>query len=144
MPVIPTGHVSRRDFVKICAQSLLGLCGILGLAGLVRFLSYEPEAPPPQRFDVGPITHYLINTRTIIKDIPAVLIRNQNGEFSALSLVCQHLGCTVNATADGFLCPCHGSRYATDGLLLRGPAEKSLKTLKIEITTDKRIIIYKS
>ena len=136
--------ISRRDFFKICAQGLLGLCGVLGLAGLVRFLSYEPEAPPPQRFDVGPVTHYLINTRSILKDIPAILICNQNKEFSALSLICQHLGCTVNSVADGFVCPCHGSRYASDGQLLRGPAEKGLKTLKVEITSDNHIIIYKS
>ena len=136
--------ISRRDFVKIFIQGLLGLCGILGLAGVVRFLSYEPDAPPPQRFDVGPTSHYLINTRTIIKDIPAILIRDQVGEFSALSLICQHLGCTVNSTSAGFVCPCHGSRYDTDGKLLRGPSEKGLKSLKAEITTDQHVILYKS
>ena len=136
--------ISRRDFVKMSARALLGLSAILGLAGLMRYLSYEPDPPPPQRFDLGPTTNYLINTRTVIKDIPVIIIRNQVGEFSALSLICQHLGCTVNSTADGFLCPCHGSRYSTDGQLLRGPAEKGLKNMKIEIGTDNHVILYKS
>ena len=135
--------ISRRDFMKMCAQGLLGLSGILGLAGLVRFLSYEPDPPPPQRFDIGPTSNYLINTRTVIKEIPAILIRGQS-DYSALSLVCQHLGCTVDSKVDGFVCPCHGSRYDMAGQLLKGPSEKGLISLKVEITADNRVIIYKS
>jgi cytochrome b6-f complex iron-sulfur subunit len=136
-------NISRRDLLKICAQGLLGLSGALGLAGLVRFLSFEPDPPPPQQFDVGPTSNYLLNTRTVIKEIPAILI-NSYGEFNALSLVCQHLGCTVDSKADGFVCPCHGSKYGPDGELLKGPAEKGLNHLKVEVTPANRIIIYKS
>jgi cytochrome b6-f complex iron-sulfur subunit len=135
--------VSRRDFLKISTQGLLGLSGILGLAGLIRFLSFEPDPPPPQRFEVGTASNFLPNTRTVIANIPAVLIRTTT-EFKSLSLVCQHLGCTVESKADGFVCPCHGSRYGSDGQLLQGPAEKGLSPLRVEITSDNKIIIYKS
>jgi cytochrome b6-f complex iron-sulfur subunit len=136
-------NISRRDFLKIMTQGLLGMSGILGLAGLVRFLSYEPDPPPPQRFEVGPTSHYLINTRTVIKEIPAILIHTATN-YHALSLVCQHLGCTVESKADGFICPCHGSRYGLEGQLLQGPAETGLKSLRVEITPDDKIIIFKN
>lgn len=135
-------NFSRRDFLKISAQGLLGLSGILGLGGLIRFLSFEPDPPPPQRFEVGPSSNYSMDTRSIIKDVPAVLIHSASG-FKALSLTCQHLGCTVDAKSDGFVCPCHGSTYGRGGEILKGPAEKNLQTLRVEITPDDKIIIYK-
>jgi len=135
-------NFSRRDFLKISAQGLLGLSGILGLGGLIRFLSFEPEPPPPQQFEVGPSSNYLMDTRTVIKEVPAILIRSSKG-FRALSLTCQHLGCTVESKSDGFVCPCHGSRYGLGGEILQGPADKSLKELRVEITPDDKVIIYK-
>ncbi|WP_421654342.1 Rieske 2Fe-2S domain-containing protein [Leptothermofonsia sp. ETS-13] len=37
---------------------------------------------------------------------------------------CTHLGCTFpwNAVDQQFQCPCHGSLYASDGTVIRGPA----------------------
>ena len=42
------------------------------------------------------------------------LFRDDDGVY-AISTVCTHLGCIVKPTADGFECPCHGSRFAKDG-----------------------------
>jgi Rieske Fe-S protein len=58
----------------------------------------------------------------------------EGDHFSALSLICTHLGCTVKQQADGFVCPCHGSRYDKKGSVVRGPAAKSLPALSVEIT----------
>ena len=137
MPVI-----TRRDLLKISAQSFLGLSGVIGIAGIIRFLSFEPAPPPPKQFELGPSSNYLIGTRTVIKNIPAILIRSSKG-FSAISLTCQHLGCTVEVKSDEFICPCHGSRYNKDGSILNGPAQKDLPSLKVEITSDDRVIILK-
>lgn len=48
-----------------------------------------------------------------------------------LSAVCPHLGCEVpwNASEGKFMCPCHGSQFAPDGSLLRGPALRGMDTL---------------
>ena len=134
--------ITRRDLLKIISQGMIGVCGVLGIIGLIRYLGFEPDPPPPQRFEVGKTDDYLIDTRSILKNIPAVLIHNSKG-FKAISLTCQHLGCTVDAKADGFVCPCHGSRYSADGKILKGPAERDLRQLKVEITTDNNIIIFK-
>ena len=135
--------ISRRDFLKLSARGLLGLSGILGIGGLIRFLSFEPDPPPPQRFDVGLGSNYPLGSRTVLQTIPAILIHSDNG-FSALSLTCPHLGCTVEAKPDEFVCHCHGSRYNKDGGLLEGPATKGLKPLRVETTPDGKLIIYKS
>ena len=136
-------NISRRDFLKLSARGLLGLSGILGVGGLIRFLSFEPDPPPPQRFDVGLGSSYPVGSRTVLTAIPAILIHPDNG-FRALSLTCPHLGCTVEAKPDEFACPCHGSRYDKDGELLEGPATKGLKSLRVEVTPDDKLIIYKS
>ena len=42
------------------------------------------------------------------------IFRDDEGVY-AISTVCTHLGCIVKSTAEGFECPCHGSRFAPDG-----------------------------
>lgn len=50
----------------------------------------------------------------------------------ALDLICPHLGCTVNATPQGFACPCHGSRFKSDGQVVSGPATRAMTRLAVE------------
>ncbi len=132
---------TRRDFLKLITTALLTASGLLGLGGLLRFLDYQTKPPLKTEFDLGPASQYPPDSRTLLPDVPAVLIHNVAG-FSALSLVCTHLGCTVEQNADGFACPCHGSRYNTDGLVQRGPALKSLHPLRIEITKEETLILH--
>ncbi len=133
--------ISRRDFLKLTLDGLLAFGGILGLGGLIRFLSYETEPPQPTEFDIGLANNYQPDSRTPLPEIPAVLIQD-NGKFSALSLVCTHLGCTVEVQPDGFACPCHGSRFNRAGHPVKGPATAPLKTLRVEQTTDGKLILH--
>ena len=126
-------EISRRDFLKLTRDGFLYLSGALALGGLLRFLSYQTEPTPQMEFDLGLATDFPLNSRTLLADIPAVLLHTESG-FSALSLVCTHLGCTVEQKTDGFTCPCHGSRYTKDGKVIRGPAEKPLRILRVEVT----------
>jgi cytochrome b6-f complex iron-sulfur subunit len=132
---------TRRDFLKLTTTALLTASGLLGLGALFRFLDYQTEPPPKTEFDLGPASQYSPDSRTLLPDVPAVLIHNQAG-FSALSLVCTHLGCTVDQNADGFACPCHGSRYNADGLVQRGPAAKPLRHLHVELKADNTLVLH--
>jgi glycine/D-amino acid oxidase-like deaminating enzyme/Rieske Fe-S protein len=59
--------------------------------------------------------------------------RNANGQLSALSPVCTHLGCLVhwNRTEQSWDCPCHGSRFDPHGRVLNGPAVTALVALPL-------------
>ncbi len=132
---------ARRDFLKLAAAAFLSTTGLIGLGMIFRFLDYQAEPAPKTEFDLGLASDYPMNSRTLLADVPAVLIRQQTG-FSALSLICTHLGCTVEVKTNEFICPCHGSRYDGNGGILRGPATKPLPVLRVEVRADGHLILH--
>jgi cytochrome b6-f complex iron-sulfur subunit len=133
--------VSRRDFLKLVRDGFLWLSGALVLGGLLRFLDFNPNPAPKTEFDLGPAANYPPGSRTLFADIPAVLLHTESG-FSALSLVCTHLGCSLKNDTDGFACPCHGSRFDAQGNVTHGPAKNSLHPLRVEKMPDGHLILY--
>ena len=134
-------QLSRRDFLKLVRTVLLTASGSLGLGGLIRFLGYQSQPPAQTEFDLGPASDYAPDSRTVLPDVPALLVRTEMG-FSAISLVCTHLGCTVESTPEGFTCPCHGSRFDSQGKLMRGPAAKPLVQLRVETNKDGKLHLF--
>jgi len=132
--------LSRRDFLKLGSRALLWTSGLLGIGALWRFLSNPTEPPVQTEFDLGPAANYPPGSRTLRSEVPAVVIHNETG-FSALSLVCPHLGCTVEQSAGGFTCPCHGSTFDPSGTPLTGPADAPLSSLQIEQNAEGHLIL---
>jgi cytochrome b6-f complex iron-sulfur subunit len=112
-------NISRRDFLAVAGKMLLAASGIVGLGELASFLGYQPDPAPPTRFDLGPATQYPAGSRSLVPEAQAVLLHTPNG-FNAISLVCPHLGCTLEMKADAFICPCHGSKFTPHGALING------------------------
>ncbi len=133
--------ISRRDFLKLAGTTVLSISGLLGLGGLFRFLDTQTDPSPQTDFDLGSPGKYPLNSQTVLPDVPALLIHSQAG-FTALSLLCTHLGCTVESKPDGFACPCHGSRFDQQGNVTRGPAGKPLNSLRTGITSDGNLHLY--
>jgi Rieske Fe-S protein len=54
--------------------------------------------------------------------------RDDDGTVRGVSAACTHLGClvTFNSAERSWDCPCHGSRFATDGTVIEGPAVDDL------------------
>jgi glycine/D-amino acid oxidase-like deaminating enzyme/nitrite reductase/ring-hydroxylating ferredoxin subunit len=54
--------------------------------------------------------------------------RDASGVVHALDPVCTHMGCLVqwNGAEKSWDCPCHGSRFDTNGEVINGPAMKAL------------------
>jgi Rieske Fe-S protein len=60
--------------------------------------------------------------------------RDEDGKLYQRSAVCTHLGCIVrfNSLEKTWDCPCHGSRFSTDGQVINSPAIAPLAELKEE------------
>lgn len=131
----------RRDFLKLFTNTMFGLAGVLGLIGLLRFFSYRPVDSRQTEFNLGDLINFPPGSCTFRSDIPAV-IYNVAGEYNAYSLVCTHLGCTLEQDGVNLSCPCHGSRFNRDGKVLQGPAQRALKKLRIEIQDDNTLMLF--
>lgn len=61
--------------------------------------------------------------------------RDETGKLFQRSAVCPHLGCIVrfNSLEKTWDCPCHGSRFGTDGHAINTPAFTGLKELEEEL-----------
>ena len=134
-------RISRRSFLGWLVKGSLAGSALLGLGALLRFISFESQPSSPSQVDLGPASDYPLGSRTVVTSAPVLVIHNEQG-FSALSLVCPHLGCTVGLTEEGFTCPCHGSRFLPDGSLRNGPAARSLTGLRIEVDSNQHLIVY--
>lgn len=60
--------------------------------------------------------------------------RNELGELKMHSAFCTHMACVVhwNNAEKTWDCPCHGSRFDTEGMVLEGPALHPLKEIRIQ------------
>jgi quinol---cytochrome c reductase iron-sulfur subunit, bacillus type len=66
----------------------------------------------------------------------AVWLRNSgDGELTAFSVNCTHLGCPVRwePEANLFLCPCHGGVYYSDGRVAGGPPPRPLARYPVRV-----------
>lgn len=75
---------------------------------------------------------------------PTYLIVKEDHTLDSIGILdnCTHLGCTFpwNPNDQQFQCPCHGSRYAPDGTVVRGPAPLPLKIFHVTVI-DNSILI---
>ncbi|MDY6785820.1 MAG: Rieske (2Fe-2S) protein [Cyanobacteriota bacterium] len=70
---------------------------------------------------------------------PVLVVRNpETSVLSAVNPTCTHQGCIVEFEAEGQIlaCPCHGSKFALDGQVTDGPADRPLATLEAKEEED--------
>ena len=77
------------------------------------------------------------------KDPQADSERVVNPDWLVVVGICTHLGCVPGRKKDGWVCPCHGSRYDNSGRILKGPAPRNLDLPPYEFVGDDKIIIGK-
>jgi cytochrome b6-f complex iron-sulfur subunit len=134
--------MDRREFLGVLALS--GLAGCAGAVavrvtpsnGLLRLaLADYPQL-------AGPAGALKLQPDGMANQI-YVLVQ-PDGRFAAVSPICAHRGCTVNIEGAHLVCPCHGSTYDRAGGLLKGPAQRGLKTFRTEVRTGELVIHLES
>ena len=142
----PESHGSkRRDFLDEIAWGSLGIAAIGGVKVLIGYLSPNVLFEPPSRFRAGVPDLYAVNSVTYITEQQVYIVRSPQGLW-ALSSVCTHLGCITQWKPDANMiaCPCHGSKFRTNGTKIEGPAPRPLPRLSLTLTADGELQVDKS
>ena len=75
-----------------------------------------------------------------VKGTPVAVVR-EGDDYTAINLRCTHFGATVEPDSGGWKCPLHGSQFALDGDLERGPADSNLAEFASKWRRKKRRLI---
>ena len=137
-------EISRRDFLNDVASGALGIAGLGAMVVTYRFLSPNALFEPSTTFRAGNPDLYPVNSVTFNQDQQVYIVRIQDG-FYAVSAVCTHLGCITQWKPDANMiaCPCHGSKFKSDGTKVEGPAPRSLPHFIITLTADGELLVNK-
>jgi len=125
----------RRDFLGLSALWSAGAALAFAMVGMLRLPKAAVLPSPAKRFRVTLPESLAEGEPFVPAGRSVALFRKGEGVF-AISTVCTHLGCIVKPTATGFDCPCHGSRFAPDGSVIRGPAPRPLPWLAVRRTGE--------
>lgn len=123
--------VARRDFLGLAAAGAAGAALAFASVGMARLPRAAVLPSPSKKFRVEIPESLVAGAPFVPPGRSCALFRDATGVW-AVSTICTHLGCVVRAEADGFHCPCHGSVFAPDGTVLKGPAPKALPWLRVK------------
>jgi Rieske Fe-S protein len=143
--------MQRRAFLKTTSCSFACLC----LAGSEALKAAEtPYADSdsksdnselqidlnkhPQLKEIGGSETFTVNKKKVI-----VIHPDEKG-YKAFENKCTHKSGQVSyRPKDGFMqCALHGSRFNTEGQVIKGPAEKSLTELRTSLNQDRQLTVY--
>src|SRR6516165_2027779 len=131
----------RRDF--LAKTAFWTTAGTLFFAALGIARMPKPGVFPGQssQIKIGPPGEFPIAADPVrVPGQNLYVIHDEQG-FGVIAGVCTHLGCVVAATPEGFDCPCHGSRFARDGKVVRGPAPSPLAWYEMSLAPDGQIVV---
>ncbi len=141
-------EIGRRKFLVRLSIALSSIGAALVAVPSVAFLLGLRKSPQIWR-TVGKIENFEIGSTVnvsfedssplpwagVTAQTAAWLRRVNDQEFIAFSMVCTHLGCPVRwlATADLFMCPCHGGVFYADGRVASGPPPRPLSRYPVRV-----------
>jgi Rieske Fe-S protein len=138
-----TSDVPRRQVVVGAGLGTLAAaltaCGGSG-GGSVGPQQAEPTTGAPAggegaRRPLTKVADVPVGSGVVVEDF--VVTQPTPGAFTGLSRVCTHKGCKVAEVVDAeIVCPCHGSRFALDGSVVKGPATKPLPIQAVAVEGD--------
>jgi len=136
---------TRRYFLELLGLGSIGIVTIGSVALSASYLSPNVVKEPPTRFKLGLPENFSAGSVTLIQDQNIFVVRAHEGYFFALSATCTHLGCITNWKPDeGIIaCPCHGSKFNRDGVVIGGPAPKQLPRFEMSLDDHGMLVVDK-
>ncbi len=133
--------LTRAEFL----QALFGVFALMwtGLTTypIFRYISSgakhnQDEGSEITTLSLGKVEEFLRGASKNFKfgNIPAIILRTEDGAFFAYSAVCTHLGCTVQYSNEKkqILCACHGGQFdPLSGKNMGGPPPRPLTALLV-------------
>ncbi len=142
--------LSRSQFVKLILGFFAALWAAMASFPVVRYLisgarKQSDDGAQISELSLGAVDDFLPSSSKNFKfgSKPALLIRNEAGDFFAYNAVCTHLGCTVQHSSEkkNIFCACHGGQFdVRTGKNVGGPPPKPLTALVVESSTGEIIV----
>jgi cytochrome b6-f complex iron-sulfur subunit len=133
----------RRNFLKKVWKVL----GLVAAAELLFFLfsllkptrEINKSKPGSTLRVIGNVEEFAPGSVTPDRINRIYIVRENDGGFLALSIICPHLGCSVlwDETKRQFDCPCHSSAFDQHGVVLSSPAPRPLDYYPVIIAEGK-------
>ncbi len=134
-------RVTRRSFLSIASLGSFFAAMGTAVAGMLRLPKPAVLPGPVRRFKVGFPDQFAVGSETRFEKENFFVFRDAEGAY-AISAVCTHLGCSVARSAEGFACPCHGSKFSARGDVEAGPAPRPLPWLEVGRAADGQLVVY--
>ncbi len=106
----------RRTVLIGAAAAPLAACAKAGES--------TPSAPPTAGQVLASTAEVPVGSATVVDG--TLIAQPQAGVFKGFVARCTHAGCALKVSDGAVVCPCHGSRFAFDGSVERGPAVEPL------------------
>ena len=115
---------SRHQTLRRALSALLALpfvAALIAMLGSARRNQQPSEFPVPADVPVG------------LSVVDGLVVHRSDSGLRVFLGRCTHLGCRIDRViGDEAVCPCHGSRYRSDGSVATGPATRALTPLALE------------
>ncbi|HEY6394436.1 MAG TPA: Rieske 2Fe-2S domain-containing protein [Candidatus Binataceae bacterium] len=126
--------LERRSFLRLLGKGSVFAAFVAQIAAAGRAFFPNVLYEPPSRFKIKRPVDY--PDGYTFDSAHRLFVIRQNAGFHVISAVCTHLGCTVQWKQTEFDCPCHGSRFRSDGTVISGPAPAPLEWFDIALSPD--------
>jgi len=129
-------NLNRRQFLLLSAAFLAGCQSGVD--------SDSPVAAGAERtVDAGPAADYAADGVYRRFQYQGFFLVRQGGSLSAISSICTHRRCRLEAEADRtFYCKCHGSTFDPAGHVTEGPARRDLPVY-LTVTDERGRLLVK-
>ena len=134
---------TRRAFLSALGLGAMALASFGTGITAIRYLWPEVLFEEETRYRIGKPEEIPAGTLVALPEQKIYVAHIAEG-FFAMTAVCTHLGCLTRFEKEEnrIFCPCHGSRFSTEGHVVGGPAPRPLP--RLQLTVEQGVLVVDS